>query len=123
VIFPDSLILTDYLLAETTDIIANWVVNTRRMKANVEATHGLIFSQSVLLALTRGGLQREEAYQIVQRSSLKAWREGLDFRSLIEADPDVRRVLKPAEVARCFSLEPYLGKIDYIFKKVLGHES
>jgi len=123
VIFPDSFILTDYLLAETTDIIAHWVVHTQRMKANVEATRGLIFSQSVLLALTRGGLRREEAYQIVQRSSLKAWREGLDFRGLIEADPDVRRVLKPAEVARCFSLEPYLSRIDYIFKRVLGHES
>lgn len=123
VIFPDSFILTDYLLAETTEIIAGWVVHLRRMKANVEATRGLIFSQSVLLALTRGGLRREEAYQIVQRSSLKAWQEGLDFRSLIEADPDVRKVLRPADIARCFSLAPYLGKIDYIFKKVLGHES
>jgi adenylosuccinate lyase len=123
VIFPDSFILTDYLLAEMTDIISHWVVNARRMKENIEATHGLIFSQSVLLALTRHGLPREEAYQIVQRSSLKAWREGSDFRRLIEADADVRRVLKPAEVARCFSLEPYVGKIDYIFERVLGHES
>jgi adenylosuccinate lyase len=123
VVFPDSFIATDFLLAEITDIVRNWVVHPDRMRANLGATRGLIFSQSVLLALTRKGLTREEAYQVVQRNSLKAWNEGLDFRALVEADPDVRRALPPEEIARCFSVAPYLDKIDYIFERVFRHES
>ncbi len=90
------------------------------MKANIDATRGLIFSQSVLLALTKKGLTREEAYQVVQRNSLKAWKEGLDFRALVAADPEVARVLGPKDIDRCFSLAPYLDKIDYIFERVLA---
>jgi adenylosuccinate lyase len=123
VIFPDSFIVADFLLAEVTDIVANWVVHPDRMRANIDATRGLIFSQSVLLALTQKGLTREEAYQIVQRNSLKAWKEGLELRALVSSDPDVAGVLKPAEIGRCFSLAPYLDKIDAIFERVLAHES
>jgi adenylosuccinate lyase len=123
VAFPDSFILTDFLLADAADIIGNWVVHADRMKANVDATRGLIFSQSLLLALTKKGLTREEAYQVVQRNSLKAWNEGLDFRELAAADPDVRRVLGTKELARSFSLAPYLDKIDLIFERVFGDES
>ena len=119
VVLADSFILTDFLLAETLEIIGNWSVDTRRMRANIDLTRGLIFSQSVLLALTRKGMTREEAYQIVQRNSLKAWREGLDFRTLTGADPDIAKSLAPQELDRCFSLEPYLEKIDYIFERVL----
>lgn len=123
IVFPDSFILTDFLLADAHDIVANWVVHRDRMRANVDATRGLIFSQSVLLALTRKGVSREEAYQVVQRISLKAWEDGLDFRALVAADPDVARVLGPEEIDRCFSLDPYLAKIDTIFERVFRHES
>ena len=123
VVFPDSFILTDFLLADMADIVANWVVRPDRMRANIDATRGLIFSQSILLALTRKGLVREEAYQIVQRNSLKAWKEGLDFRALVAADPEVTRVLGQEEIDRCFSLAPYLDKIDYIFERVFRDES
>ena len=123
IIFPDSFILTDYLLAEMTDILGNWVVHPRRMRENIGATRGLIFSQSVLLALTRKGLSRERAYQIVQRNSLKAWNEGLDFKALILAEPEAASVLSPAEIEACFSLDPYLGRIDYIFERVMSDES
>ncbi len=123
VVFPDSFILTDFLLADAADIVGNWVVHPDRMRANIDATRGLIFSQSVLLALTRKGVVREEAYKVVQRNSLKAWNEGLDFRALVAADPDVARVLGAEEIERCFSLDPYLAKIDYIFERVLRHES
>ncbi|MGZ5554178.1 MAG: adenylosuccinate lyase [Candidatus Aminicenantales bacterium] len=123
IVFPDSFIVTDFLLAEAADIVGHWVVHPDRMRANIDAARGLIFSQSVLLALTTKGLVREEAYQIVQRDSLKAWNEGLDFRALIAADPDVTRVLGPKDIDRCFSLAPYLGKIDYIFERVFRHES
>ena len=123
IVFPDSFILTDFLLADAADIIGNWVVHPDRMKANIGATRGLIFSQSVLLALTNKGLTREEAYQVVQRSTLKAWKDGLDFRELVAADPDVARVLGPKDIERCFSLAPYLDKIDYIFERVFRDES
>ncbi len=123
IVFPDSFILTDFLLAEAADIIGNWIVHPDRMRANIDATRGLIFSQSVLLALTKKGLVREDAYEIVQRNSLKAWNEGLDFRALIAADEDVTRVLGPKDIERCFSLAPYLDKIDYIFERVSRHES
>jgi len=123
IIFPDSFILTDYLLVETIDIIGHWVVHKDRMRSNIDATRGLTFSQSVLLALTRKGLTREDAYALVQRNSLKAWNENGDFKALAEADPDIAKVLKPAELQACFSLDPYLEKIDYIFKRVLAHES
>jgi adenylosuccinate lyase len=123
VIIPDSFILTDFLLADMTDIVQNWTVHQDRMKVNIGATRGLIFSQSVLLALTRKGLSRESAYQIVQRNSLKAWNENLDFKALVLAEPEIVAVLTPEELDQCFSLEPYLGKIDYIFERVFSDES
>jgi len=123
VVLPDSFILADFLLSEAQDIIRNWTVHPDRMMANIGATRGLIFSQSVLLALTRKGLTREDAYHIVQRNSLRAWQEGLDFRDLIAADPDVARHLAPGDIEACFSLAPYLDKIDFIFERTLGHES
>jgi adenylosuccinate lyase len=123
IIFPDSFILTDYLLAESIDIIGHWVVHKDRMRSNIDATQGLTFSQSVLLALTRKGLSREDAYQLVQRNSLKTWEGGGNFKALAAADPDIRKVLTEAELKACFSLDPYLEKIDYIFKRVLTHES
>ena len=123
VVFPDSFILTDFVLAEAADIVGHWTVHPDRMRANIEATRGLIFSQSVLLALTKKGLTREDAYQVVQRNSLKAWNEGLDFRKLVAGDPDVAKALSPAEVAACFSLEPYLAKVDDIFERVFADES
>jgi adenylosuccinate lyase len=123
VAFPDSFILTDFILAEILDIVGNWSVHPDRMKANIEATRGLIFSQSVLLALTKKGLPREEAYQVVQRNSLKAWNEGLDFCTLVAADPDVVRALGPGGIEGCFSLAPYLDKIDHIYERVFADES
>lgn len=119
IIFPDSFILTDYLLAETLDIISNWQVYPQRMLQNIQATRGLIFSQAVLLALTRKGLSREEAYRLVQNCSLKSWKDHLDFKKLVTSDPEITSFLSQEEIDRCFSLEPYLAKIDFIFKRVL----
>jgi adenylosuccinate lyase len=121
-IFPDSFILADFMLAEMTDIIKNWTVHPDRMKDNIDLTRGLVFSQSVLLALTKKNVSREDAYHLVQRNSLKAWDEKRDLKGLVLDDPDIRAVLTPEEVERSFSLDPYLEKIDYIFERVLGHE-
>ncbi|MBN2408740.1 MAG: adenylosuccinate lyase [Candidatus Aminicenantes bacterium] len=123
IIFPDSFILSDYLISEMTDIIRHWVVNEDRMRANIEATKGLVFSQRVLLALTDKNVSRAEAYEIVQRSSLRVWREGISLRDLLLADEDVLAVLSPQEIAACFTLEAYLEKVDFIFERIFGHES
>ncbi len=123
IVFPDSFILTDFLLSEVTDIIKNWTVHPARMKANIGRTRGLIFSQSLLLALTRKGLTREKAYQHVQKISLRAWTEGLDFQALVMASPEISSFLSPTEVKECFSLAPYLDKIDTIYERVFADES
>jgi len=122
IIFPDAFILTDYILAEMTDIVRNWAVHPDRMRDNVNLTRGLVFSQSLLLALTRKNMSRDDAYHLIQRNSLKAWDEKTDLKSLVLADPDIRGVLTPEEIEKSFSLDPYLEKIDYIFERVLGHE-
>jgi adenylosuccinate lyase len=122
VIFPDSFIVTDFLLAETTSIVSNWQVHPERMQENIDLTRGLVFSQRVLLALTRKGLSRDDAYHLVQRNSLKAWDEGRDFQELLLADPEITGKLTAREVEDCFSLDLYLDKIDYIFNKVLTDE-
>lgn len=123
IIFPDSFILTDFILAETVDIIQNWKVNTDRMTENVNLTRGLIFSQSVLLALTKKDVTREQAYQLIQRNSLEAWNKGLDFKQLLSSDKEIKQILSEKEIEACFSLDSYLDKIDYIFDKVLSDES
>jgi adenylosuccinate lyase len=123
VIFPDSFILADYLLSETTDIIGSWVVREDRMKQNIEATKGLIFSQRVLLALTDKNIPRPRAYDLVQRSSLRVWTENLGLKELLLADKEVMAVLTPQEIKACFTLDTYLEKIDHIFERVLGHAS
>jgi adenylosuccinate lyase len=123
VILPDSFLLTDYLLSEASDIIGHWVVHPERMAENIQATGGLIFSQALLLALTRKNLSREQAYDLVQKLSLRVWQEKKNLREEARADPDIQRILSPAEVEACFHLDPYLEKIDTIFERVLGNES
>ena len=123
IIFPDTFIVTDYLLSETTKVINNWNVKPKRMRENINLTHGLVFSQRVLLALTQKGLSREDAYQLVQKNSLKAWDNKLNFIDLLKADSDITKKLTQKEIEDCFSLDPYLDKIDYIFDKVFPHES
>ena len=123
VIFPDSFIITDYLLSEITNIIKSWKIHPDRMRTNIDVTRGLVFSQRVLLALTKKKLSREQAFELVQKNSMKAWDKNLDFKELIHTDEDINRVLKPKEIEDCFSLEPYLDKIDYIFERVFANES
>ena len=122
IILPDSFILTDFILAEVTDLISNWKVYPERMAENIDLTRGLVFSQMVLLALTKKGISREEAYHLVQKNSMKAWEERRDFKDLILADSDIAQVLSSDEIGDCFSLDPYLEHIDTIFDKVLSDE-
>jgi adenylosuccinate lyase len=123
IIIPDSFIITDYLLAESSDLIGNWNVHPNRMKKNIGLTKGLIFSQRVMLALTKKEISREVAYHLVQKNSLKAWNEDLDFRGLVLKDPEISKALSKTEINNCFTLDPYLEKIDYIFNRVFSDEN
>jgi len=122
IILPDSFIITDFLIAETSDLIKNWNVHPDRMEKNILLTKGLIFSQRVLLALTKKELSRERAYQLVQKNSLKAWGENLDFKDLIQKDPEITKILTKEEINECFILDPYLEHINYIFDRVFADE-
>jgi adenylosuccinate lyase len=85
VILPDSTILIDYMLSLALRVVNGMVVHEDRMRANLELTHGALFSQRVLLALVEGGMQRDDAYRIVQELAQRAWDEGTPLRDLVAA--------------------------------------
>ena len=120
VIFPDSTILTDYLLAKTTWLIAGLRVNAGRMRHNVELTRGLIFSGQLLLDLAAAGLSREDAYRLVQGHAMAAWASDGDFRQRIESDPAITERLSPADLDRAFSADRQLRHVDGIFARVFA---
>ena len=107
VVLPDSSLLAHYVLRRTQRLLAGLQVDAERMRANLASSHGLVFSQGVLLALVQAGLQRDEAYRIVQAAAMQAWDEGRDFRSLVEADPAVS-ALGAAVLDDAFSLDRVL---------------
>jgi adenylosuccinate lyase len=87
IVLPDSTILIDYLQHSATSLVSGLVVDAERMRANLELTHGALFSQRILLALVARGVSRDEAYRIVQELAQRAWDEGLALRGLLEVDP------------------------------------
>jgi adenylosuccinate lyase len=120
VIFPDSTILVDYLLAKATDLIDRLLVYPERMKRNLESTGGLIFSGQLLLDLTEAGMLREDAYRLVQGHAMRAWKEDLVFREEVERDPAITAQLNKEKLGRTFDYSRQLGNVDAIFKRVLG---
>jgi adenylosuccinate lyase len=118
VIVPDSCILLDYMLSLTTDVIDRLLVYPENMRKNLERTRGLIFSQSVLLALTKAGMKREDAYRTVQSSAMEVWQSGKEFRALLAADPAVTAVLNAAQLDGLFDLQKSIRNVDYIFERV-----
>ena len=121
VIGPDATTLVDYMLARLTGLIKNLIVYPENMKRNLEITRGLPFSEGVLLALTRKGVSREEAYKVVQENAMQVWAdEGNRFQDLLAADPRIRQWLKPKELAALFDLDHTLKNVDVIFKRVFG---
>jgi adenylosuccinate lyase len=120
VIFPDSTILVDYLLAKTADLIDRLLVYPERMKKNLESTGGLIFSGQLLLDLAEAGMLREEAYRLVQAHAMRAWKEDLAFRDEVERDPAIAKLLGHEKLARTFDYTRQLENVDAIFKRVLG---
>jgi adenylosuccinate lyase len=120
VIFPDSTILVDYLLAKTTDLIDRLLVYPERMKKNLESTGGLIFSGQLLLDLAEAGMMREDAYRLVQSHAMKAWKEDLVFRNEVAKDAAITALLSPEKLDRTFDYTRQLGNVDAIFKRVLS---
>ncbi len=104
VVLPDSSLLAHYVMRRGQRLLAGLEVRVEQMRVNLESSHGLVFSQAVLLALVHAGMQRDDAYRIVQAAALRAWDERRDFRSLLEQDPAVA-ALGEAALDEAFSLE------------------
>jgi adenylosuccinate lyase len=118
VVVPDAFLALDYMLDRFAWLVDGLVVDSERMRRNLDASHGLVFSQRVLLALVSSGLARDEAYGLVQRNALRAWDEELDFRGLVEADEEIARRLGPEGVASAFDLDDALRHIDVLFERL-----
>jgi len=120
VIGPDSTILVDFMLSRLAGLLDGMVVYPRRMASNMQKSHGLIFSQRVLLALIEAGMSREEAYRVVQKNAMKAWDEESDFKEFLKKDPQVSSFLTDAEIGKLFDLRHHLKHVDTLFKRVFG---
>jgi adenylosuccinate lyase len=117
VILPDSTILLDYVLDLTAFILEGLEVDPARMAENLEASHGNIYSQRVLLKLTESGLARQVAYELVQRHAMRAWKERRPLLELLGADPSVTERLGPAELKACFDPAWFVRNVDTIFRR------
>jgi adenylosuccinate lyase len=117
---PDATVTLDFALARLASIVDKLIVYPDHMRQNLDRTGGLVNSQRVLLALTQKGVSREDAYRLVQRNAMKAWRGDGDFLTLLKGDAEVRKALSDKELAANFDLDFHLAHVDTIFKRVFG---
>jgi adenylosuccinate lyase len=120
VIAPDATFALDFALHRVAGLIEGLQVDPARMRENLGQTKGLIHSQRVLLALTEAGLGRQEAYAIVQRHALEAWRHGQPLLDRLRADPEVTKRLSPAQLSGLFDMAYHARHVDDIFRRVFG---
>jgi adenylosuccinate lyase len=120
IVFPDSTILSDYLLEKTSNLIERLVVYPSRMKENLELTQGLVYSGELLLALVAKGVTREDAYRWVQRNAMRVWDEGGNFREKVQNDSDISKTLSSSDIHHVFDSARLLGNVDRIFARVFG---
>jgi adenylosuccinate lyase len=118
VILPDATTLLDYMLHRMGGILAGLHVYPEAMEANLNKTRGLLYSQKVLLALTRAGLSREDAYERVQGCAMRTWKGEGDFLDLLAAEPGVASRISREELAKAFDPRPFLAHVDEIFERV-----
>ncbi len=118
VVLPDAFLALDYMLDRFTWLVDGLVVDVKRMRENLESSHGLVFSQRVLLALVAAGMPRDEAYRLVQRNALRAWDERRELRALLEADEEVAARLGHAGIAAAFDLDDALRHVDVLFERL-----
>jgi adenylosuccinate lyase len=117
---PDATITLDFALARMTGVIEKLLVYPDRMQKNLDATHGLVHSQRVLLALTQAGLAREDSYRLVQRNAMRAWNGEGNLLDLLKGDPEVSKALPAAKLEAMFDLGYHLKQVDTIFARVFG---
>ena len=117
---PDATVTLDFALARLTGLIDKLLVYPANMQKNIDRLGGLIHSQRVLIALTKAGVAREDAYRMVQRNAMRVWGGESDFLALLKADPDVRKALSDKELAENFDLDHHFRQVDTIFKRVFG---
>jgi adenylosuccinate lyase len=119
VALPDAAIATDYLLNLTTGLIEGLVVDTERMRANLEVTGGLLYSSAVLLELVSGGLSREDAYAVVQAAAMRTWDTGTPFRDTLNDQAKTRGItLDDAAIDRAFRPERYTERLNPVFERL-----
>lgn len=118
VILPDATIALDYMLVKLADLVRHLRVFPKRMAQNLSATHGLIHSQQVLLALTEKDVAREEAYRMVQRNAMKCWETGAELKQLLRADPEVMSKLTEKDLEAAFDLRKHFRDVNRVFKAV-----
>jgi adenylosuccinate lyase len=117
---PDATITLDFALHRMTGVIEKLLVYPERMQKNLDATHGLVHSQRVMLALTQAGLAREDSYRLVQKSAMRAWNGEGDLLSLLKGDAEVSKALPAAQLEAMFDLGYHLSRVDTIFERVFG---
>ena len=117
---PDTTITLDFALHRLAGVIEKLVIYPANMLANMNKFRGLVMSQRVLLALTQAGVNREDAYKLVQRNAMKVWEHGADFQTELLNDPQVTAALTPAEIAEKFDLAYHTKHVDTIFARVFG---
>jgi adenylosuccinate lyase len=115
VVLPDAFLAVDYMLERFAWLVEGLVVRPGRMRDNLEASHGLYFSQRVLLALVEAGRTRDDAYRLVQGHAMRAWEEGLDFPELVRADPEIAG---PVDLAAVFDRTAYTRHVDVVFERL-----
>jgi adenylosuccinate lyase len=123
VILPDSTILLDYMLHCTAEIVANMKVFPARMKRNLDATHGLVFSGQLLQDLVEYGAPREDAYKWVQGHAMAAWESEADFHAGVAGDENIRKFMDEKALAHTFNLQRQLRAVDAIFARVFGEKA
>ncbi len=117
IILPDSCLVLNYILTIFTSVVAGMKVNSGRMRANVDLTRGLIFSQRALLALIDKGLSRQDAYKVIQNNAMTAWQSGESFRKMLESDPEVQARLTSTELDSIMDYGSFLSEVDRIFAR------
>ncbi|MEP7220757.1 MAG: adenylosuccinate lyase, partial [Bacteroidota bacterium] len=117
VICPDSTIALDYILDKMTGLVDKLLVYPENMKKNLEITSGLHFSQTILLALAKRGVSREDAYSMVQRNAMEVWRTRENFADVLKRDADVTAIIPPAEIDELCDLQKSIRNVDYIFER------
>ena len=120
IVFPDATAAVHFMLHRLADLIDSLEVRPQRMRENLDSSRGLVYSQSVLLALARHGVSRQDAYRLVQRHALAAWDEGAHLYDRLAADAELGRLLDPDELVECFDLERQLRNVDAIFARTFA---